>query len=125
MKAYKELLLRAENDLKSAIVLKDNQLYDSAVYHCQQSAEKALKAFLIYKNKELVKTHDLDKLNTLCEGIDPDFESIYDLCELLTPFATQFRYFGADSFMPDKVDVLEAIESAQKIFNMISNKMRQ
>jgi HEPN domain-containing protein len=33
-----------------------------AVYHCQQSAEKAVKAFLIYQGKAHEKTHDIEVL---------------------------------------------------------------
>ena len=71
MKTYNELLLRAFNDLKSSKVLLDNELYDNSVYHSQQCAEKALKAFLIYKNNKITKTHDLDMLNTfVIEALD-------------------------------------------------------
>jgi HEPN domain-containing protein len=35
-------------------------------YHCQQSAEKALKAILAYHEETILKTHDLKRLLDLC-----------------------------------------------------------
>ncbi len=48
MKPHKEWLFKAEHDLKSAELLLQSvePLYDIIVYHTQQCAEKALKAYL-------------------------------------------------------------------------------
>jgi HEPN domain-containing protein len=40
--------------------------YAIACYHCQQSAEKALKAFLMYCDIEPPKTHNLSLLCEMC-----------------------------------------------------------
>lgn len=45
--------------------------YDIAVYHCQQSAKKAVKAFLVYNGKPLQKTHDIAVLVDLASVIEP------------------------------------------------------
>ena len=44
-------LTNAANDLKSARILSADPggPLDTAIYHCQQTAEKAVKAFLVYK----------------------------------------------------------------------------
>ncbi len=44
----KQWLLKAESDLKSAILLLNHHhaIRDTGVYHCQQAVEKLLKAFL-------------------------------------------------------------------------------
>ena len=36
--------------------------YDMAVYHCQQSGEKAVKAFLVLRGLVFEKTHDIELL---------------------------------------------------------------
>jgi HEPN domain-containing protein len=36
--------------------------YDMAVYHCQQSGEKAAKAFLVLRGLVFEKTHDIELL---------------------------------------------------------------
>jgi len=46
--AIQQWLLKSQRDLKVANILIDNEesLLDAVVYHCQQCAEKALKAYL-------------------------------------------------------------------------------
>ncbi|MEW6107540.1 MAG: HEPN domain-containing protein, partial [Bacillota bacterium] len=36
--------------------------YDTACFHCQQAAEKHLKAFLAYHERPIPHTHDLEEL---------------------------------------------------------------
>ena len=52
-------LLKSQRDLEAARVLFEHGLFDVVVYHCQQSAEKALKAYLVYQEVILQKTHNL------------------------------------------------------------------
>lgn len=65
---------------------------DTAVYHCQQAAEKALKAVMIHHGQAVFKTHDLMALTTHCAKIDPDFKGWVDAAAILTPYATHYRY---------------------------------
>lgn len=46
---------------------------DTAIYHCEQAAEKALKGFLAFHDHELERTHDLKRLVTLAAGDVSDF----------------------------------------------------
>ena len=65
--------------------------------HCQQSAEKMLKAFLVYSNANPPKKHDLDVLCDMCKDIDEAFSDLFDLCDRLNPYANQPRYpFGLE-----------------------------
>lgn len=54
-------LLRGWHDLESAHALAELErpLLDTAIYHCQQTAEKVLKGFLAYHDEPLIKTHDV------------------------------------------------------------------
>jgi len=50
----------AEDDLEKARILFDNEKYDGAIFFCQQTVEKALKALWILKKKtEVPRYHDL------------------------------------------------------------------
>jgi len=61
MKQHEAWLLKAENDLKSAekLVKGSSPILDTSVFHAQQCAEKALKAYLAFKKQPLQRTHDL------------------------------------------------------------------
>jgi len=50
---------QAEEDLEKAKILFDNRKYDGASFYSQQTAEKALKAVILKKDKVLFKIHDL------------------------------------------------------------------
>lgn len=68
MKPHEAWLYKAENDLKSARKLIENEpvLLDTAIYHTQQCAEKALKAYLAFKQQPVQRTHDVALLVELC-----------------------------------------------------------
>jgi len=61
-------------------------------YHCQQSAEKALKAYWIFSSMKPPKTHDLILLRNECEKIDKSFEAIVENCVNLNDYSSQPRY---------------------------------
>lgn len=39
------------------------EYYPEACFNCQQAAEKALKAFMVFQGKKLIKTHSLRELS--------------------------------------------------------------
>jgi len=57
-------LTRASHDLRSsrALAALDDPLLDTAIYHCQQAAEKAIKAWLQSNDDPFPKTHDIEDL---------------------------------------------------------------
>lgn len=69
----RQWLLKADHDLRSAARLMSGDgeaLLDTAVYHCQQAAEKALKAYLTAHCVVFPKIHLLLPLLALCTDID-------------------------------------------------------
>lgn len=106
MKPHEEWLFRAKHDIDSAVYLlsSPNPLYDIAVYHTQQCAEKSLKAFLSFHLLPVTKTHNLTMLVKSCAEVDLTFESLLDDCIFLAPFATLYRYPDGD-LMPGRVEV--------------------
>lgn len=65
-------------------------------FHCQQAAEKMLKALLSAAGGALRKTHDL---RTLMEGLAAAGEPLppeFDSLDAFTPFASVYRYEDFD-----------------------------
>jgi len=57
----RQWLIKSQRDLAAARILMGNQepYLDLAAYHCQQSVEKAIKAYLTYQDIIFQKTHNL------------------------------------------------------------------
>lgn len=68
-------LVKAKRDLLSAGELADAKmpLLDTAAYHCQQAAEKAIKGFLLFHDIRFEKTHDIEVLLTQASEVDSSF----------------------------------------------------
>ena len=93
-----------------------------ASYHCQQSAEKSLKAFLIYNNVEPPKTHDLKLLCRMCQDRDNSFAEVTSQCAHLTPYGVAARY--PDELSPDENMVMLAISKAQQVYDFCLSKIK-
>jgi HEPN domain-containing protein len=85
-------LEKAEHDLiAAALIIESNPIIlDIACFHSQQAVEKFLKAFLLFHDQEISKTHNLDILLRNCSVIDPDFLDV-DVKDL-EYFAVKARY---------------------------------
>jgi HEPN domain-containing protein len=118
----KNWIVKAQHDLLAAQKLSsDSEIYaDIAIYHCQQSAEKAIKGFLILHDRAFPRTHDLRLLVQLALVLNPSFQDYQEAAELLTPYATAFRY-PSDVMQPTAEELQEAIERASEIFNFITS----
>ena len=125
MKPHEEWLFKAEHDLASSdyLLSSPDSLFDISIYHAQQCAEKSLKAYLAFKEKEIENTHNLKMLVEICALIDIEFNDLYDDCIFLNPYATLYRYPQGD-LMPSKDIVVQAISTSQKIFNFVNSKIK-
>jgi len=113
-------LRKAERDLASARRLLDGEppFLDTAVYHCQQAAEKALKGFLASRDRPVRKVHDLVLLLDECICLAPSLELLSDEAAILTPYGTAFRYPG-DMNEPEMGDASEAVAAARRVIEHI------
>ena len=84
-----ENLREAEHDLSAS-----PPLVRGALFHCQQTAEKAIKAFLTAHERPFRKTHDLEELGREAAALDPTLSTVLDKAVDLTPYAWRFRYPG-------------------------------
>ena len=124
MKPHEEWLFKAEHDLASSSYLLSapDPLFDISIYHTQQCAEKSLKAYLTFKEKEIENTHNLKMLVEICIKIDNEFDKLIDDCIFLNPYATLYRYPQGD-LMPSEESVLKAIKTSQKILSFVKRKI--
>lgn len=122
----KSWLIKADHDLKSARELADasEPLLDTAIYHCQQAAEKAIKGFLVYNDIRFEKTHDIDILISLSVDIEPRLSSMRQAAELLTPYATEYRYPGQYA-EPEPAEFEEAFVAAKDFYGFILSLLPQ
>jgi HEPN domain-containing protein len=98
-------LAKAVDDLECATVLAASGHGENALYHCQQAAEKALKAFLTWHDQPFRKTHNLLELGDAvngeqvleakaCAAIDPTIMATAASLHVLTDYAWKLRYPG-------------------------------
>lgn len=127
MQKHKEWLRFAQGDLKIAITIlaleEDEILIGGILYHCQQCVEKALKAYLAYQEKEIIRTHDLVALTNACGQLDEDFFKLLSDVTDLNPFSTKVRYPEARFTMPSTSFAQWAVKQTAVIFEFVQNKM--
>jgi len=113
-------LYKASRDLDSAIRLASgsNPLLDTAIFHCQQSAEKALKGWLAYHDQRLEKTHDVRMLVTLAATLETGFKNWFDTAEALTPYASAYQDPG-EILEPTRSEFEAALQMAKSLYQYI------
>ena len=90
----------------------------SALFHCQQSAEKALKALLTWHDVPFRMTHSLEELGEACVRIDPALAPLVDRLTPLTNYAVRFRYPGSP-WEPVLDEARESLALAHEVVNFI------
>jgi len=93
-KTIERWLIKASHDLETAktmIGCRSPQA-DVVCFHCQQCAEKCLKAFLVSVNQDFPKTHDLAHLLNLCTKHNESFDELQECALALTDYAVETRY---------------------------------
>jgi len=86
-------------------------------YHCQQSAEKYLKGYLVLCGMAPPRMHDLDELCKLCLKFSDTFRNIADQCSDLTAYGVQPRY-PMELILEEK-DMRQALDSTKAIKDFV------
>lgn len=94
--------------------------YDAVCFHCQQTAEKYLKAWLQENAQDIPKTHDLLELLALCIKSDPSLVVLQDLLNILEAYAIQYRYPG---YAAEKPEAKAAMHAASLIRLELRNRL--
>jgi HEPN domain-containing protein len=114
-------LRQAAKDRNAARVLVGPEPSRS-VFHSQQAAEKAVKAFLTFHQIPFRKTHDLTDLGSQCASIDPSLEAVLREVADLTDYASAFRYPDAP-YEPGADEAAGALATATKLCDEIERRL--
>jgi HEPN domain-containing protein len=100
--------------------------YDAILYHCQQGAEKALKAYVIQNGvlTAKLKTHDMHMLRQECVKWSKRFDMIRmkHYCSYLEPFSVKIRYPGHG--IPLDSDIaFRGLNFAKRIYDMTCEEL--
>lgn len=124
----KRWIQQARRDLDDAVYLLEGDRFNTACFLAQQSAEKALKAFLYFKGVEIVLGHSTSELCYTAMDFDSDFESIVSISASLDKYYIPTRYpnglpggIPAEAYTRD--DAQMAISMAQKILEFVKSKL--
>lgn len=89
----RQWLAKAEEDFAVAeLILSEGSYFNAIAFHCQQAAEKYLKAYLIDKEIIFKKTHDIGVLLDLVEEIDKEMADRLQDSADLTDYGVDIRY---------------------------------
>jgi HEPN domain-containing protein len=115
-------LIKARNDLTTArqVGAMQGGPLDTAIYHCQQAAEKAVKGLLAFHDHRLERSHDVERLVELAETYEPAFVRWEDAAITLTPYATAYRYPGESTTLePSRGEFDEALKLASDLVSFV------
>ena len=118
-------LSKAELDLRAAaheISAPEEGLWGDVMFHAQQAAEKAMKAFLAWHDVPVRKTHNLEELGRQCVALDVTLGTFADQAAPLTEYAWRFRYPG-ESDEPVREEAEQALAVARIVYEAILTRM--
>ncbi|PIV26463.1 MAG: DNA-binding protein [Anaerolineae bacterium CG03_land_8_20_14_0_80_58_20] len=118
-----EWISKAEGDYmvaKREMRARRDNNYDAVCFHCQQSVEKYLKAYLHKNGIDFPKTHNLIELHELCLPLDGSFEIQRDLLLELNQYGVRYRYPGLTA---EKDDAKLALNRAKTLRSFLRMKL--
>ena len=121
----KNFLIKAEHDLKSAeLIIKSQPDYtDTITFHCQQTIEKVLKAFLTFHKVKIKSNHDILFLLEECKKIDTGFKNFsFDLVSDINEIGMSVRYDDIEND-PKQKEAFLYLELAREIFEFVNLKL--
>jgi len=120
----KAWLVKALQDLRRVEILLAATPADveGALFHCQQAAEKALKAFLMWHDVRFRRIHDLEEIGRQCVEVDQTLQPQAGRAETLSEYASRFRYPGA-AYEPSLEEGKTALESVREVVDAILSRL--
>jgi len=113
---------KAESDLTALeLAIAAGKALDTACFHAQQASEKYLKAYLIFADEELPRTHNLVRLLEACARSEPAFRALRPVVEPLTPYAVELRYDA--EFEPTPEEAAKAREAVLQIRRLVTSRL--
>lgn len=125
-----EWLEKAEEDFQfAASVLEDSTFYAQICFHFHQAAEKYLKAFIVARDLEFQKIHDLLVLLKLCSSTEPRLLEIQGDCKFLNRYYIDTRYpvhwptkYSKDEAFKAKIAAERVREATQEALTAVNRR---
>ncbi len=122
-------LIQAEQELKDAISIIELGSYYLTLFLCQQSAEKALKAFVYLHEEEPIMTHSVSSLLKIAESIDSEFANVKE-SKRLDDYYIPTRYPNGvpdeapAEYYDDVEEAKQAIQMAEGVVKLVRQKIQ-
>lgn len=124
-KRYYDWLFYAYQDHLAALVLiEDKRLYSTAAFHCQQCIEKALKAYLLYKNRRLFDGHNLTWLCKQAALMDDNFVKWLEKSTILNRYYIETRYPADILLDVDRETIDDILDATSEMMNFICDQIK-
>ena len=113
-------LVKAHHDLLSAHKLSEgpDPLLDTAMYHCQQAAEKGIKALLTFHDRPFEKTHDIGALLRLALPFESSLSTMTAVADQLSRYAVIYRY-PTEEPEPERAEFDQALSNVEALHALI------
>lgn len=120
----KAWLSKADRDLRAAahLLQADPPFLADVAFHCQQAAEKSLKALLTWHDQPFGKTHNLEKVGSQAVAVNPGLEPIVNRVTVLSEYASKFRYPGEPD-EPTREETDQALALARELHEAIRSQL--
>lgn len=122
----KEWVRFADMDVLSANHLNEIQHpkpLEIICYHCQQAAEKMLKALIIAYDGELQKTHDLGLLTDQLSEFIGFSDNILNAADELSPYGVKIRY--PQDLHIEESHVAKALYNMKLVYDFVSDELKK
>jgi len=122
---YNDWLEKAERDLKSAKVLKDNACGNDVVaFHCQQAIEKSLKGLLLKTTGDMIEGHSLIYLCKQASNLQIEFKSKLKDCAFVNQYYIETRYPADNPLVVTDEEAYECISIAEEIYGIVIKALK-
>ncbi|OGP96643.1 MAG: hypothetical protein A2157_11875 [Deltaproteobacteria bacterium RBG_16_47_11] len=123
---------QARDEFHDADELRERKRFYLALFHFQQAAEKALKAYLYLKVEsfEVFYTHSIDDLLEMVFEIDPDFKEVthakkLDKYYILTRYPNGLPGGVPSRYFDDPKEAEEAMELTKRVIDLVERKITE
>lgn len=116
----------AEENLQSAVVLSESELFNPCLQNVQQSVEKALKALLIENVIKLKRTHGILELRNILLRNKIEIDISEDDCEFLDSIYLPSKYPLGNAlpfYQPDQKICTDGILIAENVLKFVKKKL--
>jgi len=120
----KKWLDYADENLRSARLLLDSELFNPCLQNVQQAVEKMLKALLVESTKKIKKTHSINELVNILNKHGLNVDMTEDDCDLIDSIYLPSKYpLGSilPDFEPDLQTCRKCVALAERVWDSVTS----